>query len=658
MPPAYPSKMPMRSARRCGKLGRTRQNMADSEASKVAAPAESAEAAIAAQDLLGPSIAAEPGAPGPIKTLKTVTDYISGKQVRATAEELEAVQVFAHKLVDDLGYPKFHIQTRPQYKVRSTPSGGKAKGYPIDIAVFASDKRLESEIQIIVECKRKNQKDAEEQLKIYMGMAPSARIGVWFNGKDHLYLLRELNGAWSTLPTLPKFGQTIEDIGVGLRRRDFTIAANLKSIFRDIRNHLAGNTVGITKDEELAVEIISVLFCKIYDEINSAPDDLPEFRASHEEESERVKERVAKLFEKVKSEYPDVFRLGEEIALDADSLRYVVGELQNYCLVEATRDAIGDAFEVFISPATRGKEGAFFTPRNVVRMMTEDLDLKPGERVIVPACGSGGFLIVALERVWQRLKEEAKAKNWSQKILEQRRREVATRCFYGIDKDGFLTKVTKAYMAIIGDGRGGIFCEDALAESKDWHADARKAVRVGTFDVVVTNPPFGSKIKVKGGGKLAQYDLARQWKKPKDPNGDWAVSNGYKAEQSPQVLFIERCIGLLKENGRLAIALPESIFGMSVYGFVVQYLMQRFSLRGFVSLPEEVFQPYTHAKTCVLFLQKRKPEPNESIEMAIADWCGHDSRGNPTLRGGANGPELLDDLPDISLHMSKKGIWA
>ncbi len=114
----------------------------------------------------------------------------------------------------------------------------------------------------------------------------------------------------------------------------------------------------------------------------------------------------------------------------------------------------------------------------------------------------------------------------------------------------------------------------------------------------------------------------------------------------------------LKDNGRLAIVLPESIFGMPVYGFIVQYLMDRFSLRGFVSLPEEVFQPYTHAKTCVLFLQKRKPDPNESIEMAIADWCGHDSRGNPTLRYGANGPDLLDDLPDISLHMSKKGIWA
>lgn len=86
--------------------------------------------------------------------------------------------------------------------------------------------------------------------------------------------------------------------------------------------------------------------------------------------------------------------------------------------------------------------------------------------------------------------------------------------------------------------------------------------------------------------------------------------------------------------------------------------MDNFALRGFVSLPEEVFQPYTHAKTCVVFLQKRQPEPNESIEMAIADWCGHDSRGNPTVRQTEAGLQLLDDLPEIGSHMAEKGIWA
>lgn len=243
-------------------------------------------------------------------------------------------------------------------------------------------------------------------------------------------------------------------------------------------------------------------------------------------------------------------------------------------------------------------------------------------------------------------------------ILERRKREAAQRGFRGLDKDAFLTKITKAYMAIIGDGRGGIFCEDSLALPATWHEDARLKAKMGSFDVVITNPPFGSKIKVTGAQKLAQYDLAKLWKKPAKTQMDWTAGGKRRTEQSPQILFIERCVELLKPNGRLAIVLPESIFGMPVYGYVVQYLMENFSLRGFVSLPEEVFQPYTHAKTCVVFLQKRPPDPAESIEMAIADWCGHDSRGNPTVRPTANGVELLDDLPEIAAQMSAKGIWA
>jgi len=213
-------------------------------------------------------------------------------------------------------------------------------------------------------------------------------------------------------------------------------------------------------------------------------------------------------------------------------------------------------------------------------------------------------------------------------------------------------------MAIIGDGRGGIFCADSLAEPTTWPAQLSAGVSLGTFDVVVTNPPFGSKIKVTGSHKLAQFELAKNWH-PGTGRTDWVEKGTWRTEQSPQILFIERCIQLLKPGGRLAIILPESIFGMSNYGYVVQYLYDNFSLRGFVSLPEEVFQPYTHAKTCVLFLQRRDPAPDEAIEMAIADWCGHDSRGNPTIRLKKDGSfEVLDDIPAIAEGMHQKGIWA
>ena len=221
-----------------------------------------------------------------------------------------------------------------------------------------------------------------------------------------------------------------------------------------------------------------------------------------------------------------------------------------------------------------------------------------------------------------------------------------------MDKDAYLTKLAKSYMAIMGDGRTGVFCEDSLAEPGGWSLKTQQCVELGTFDVVVTNPPFGSKIKVTGERKLSQYDLAKRWKRDRSDD-DWESEAAVRTDQSPQILFIERCIQLLKPGGRLGIILPESIFGMTNYGYVVSHLLKKYTLRGFVSLPEEVFQPYTHAKTCVVFLQNDPPPGDESYEMAIADWFGHDSRGNVTVRRSADGSEeILDDIPKIaeSLH--------
>jgi len=586
-----------------------------------------------------------------------VRDFITGKLLRATPEEVEAVQVFARRLVDDFNYPKSRITTRPQFRVRARPSGGRSRGYPVDIAVFSHERKGEDDALMLVECKRKTRKDGEKQLKLYLSMS-TAQIGVWFNAKDHLYLLKRYlpDGTidWVVLPTIPKYGQSIADIGT-LKRSQLTVPTNLKAVFRDIRNHLAGNTTGITRDQALAQEIMSALFCKIFDELDTAPDDLPEFRASVTEEVERIQQRITNLFERVKAEYFDVFNATDTISLDPDSLRYVVGELQTYEITKATRDAIGEAFEVFIGPAVRGEEGQFFTPRNVVHMMITLLDPEPGEKLIDPACGSGGFLIIALEHIWAKLEAEAKQKRWSASQLERKKKDVAMRCIRGMDKDSFLTK---AYMAIIGDGRGGIFCEDSLGEPNTWGGQSQAQVRLGLFDVVVTNPPFGSKIKATGSHKLAQYRLAKKWTLPKKKDAEWQETSTFRKEQAPQILFIERCIQLLRPGGRLAIVLPESIFGMPVYGHVVHYLYENYALRAFISLPDEVFQPYTHAKTCVLLLECKPPSPNDKIEMAIADWCGHDSRGNPTLRTTSTGEEvLLDDVPRIAEQLKSQLTW-
>lgn len=580
-------------------------------------------------------------------------DYVSGVEVKASPEEVEAVQIFAHRLVEDYGYPKSRLQTRPQYRVRKRPSD-EAKAYPVDIAVFKDAGRNEGDLYLVVECKKKNRKDGVAQLKLYLDMS-AAELGVWFNGDEHVYLrkVHKRSGAreYHELPNIPRYGQRIEDIGF-FKRKDLVAPSNLKAVFRDLRNHLAGITTGITRDEALAQEIINLLFCKILDEQETAPEDTVTFRAGVQEDGKDVKRRILGLFEKVKTAaYDDVFSKTDTITLDAESVRYVVGELQNYCVMDANRDAIGDAFEVFIGPALRGTEGQFFTPRNVVKMMIEILDPKPGEQIIDPACGSGGFLITALAHVWGHVQNEAKLKNWSERQRLKRELDVATDCFRGIDKDSFLAKVCKAYMALIGDGRGGVFCENSLLPPAEWHPVAQAKVRLGTFDVLMTNPPFGAKIPIKGATVLSQYELGYKWGRDKATR-EPVQTTQLEDKRSPQILFLERCLQLLKPGGRMGIVLPESILGNPSYEYLIAFIQRHTLIRGAVTMPEPLFKTSgkggTHTKVAVLFLEKRAGTKKDyDIFMSDVKWCGHDSRGNPTLRKDpATGKmALLDEVP-------------
>src|SRR5690606_35481375 len=143
-------------------------------------------------------------------------DFISGTLVKATPEELDAVQVFARRLVEDYGYPPTHIQTRPQFRVRKRPSDEK-KSYPVDIAVFVDSSKTESALMMVVECKKKQRADGQEQLRLYLDMSP-ATFGVWFNGEEHLYLQKihhpDGRRTYRELPNIPRYRQRVEDIGL------------------------------------------------------------------------------------------------------------------------------------------------------------------------------------------------------------------------------------------------------------------------------------------------------------------------------------------------------------------------------------------------------------------------------------------------------------
>jgi len=398
---------------------------------------------------------------------------------------------------------------------------------------------------------------------------------------------------------------------------------NLKSIFREIRDYFAGNVTGITRDEKIAQNIMRLLFCKIYDEKNSR--EITEFSNRPDDNHETFKKRINNLFEKVKKNYPDIFEQSEKIEIKPEELSFIVSKLEDFSIINADRDVIGDAFEELIGTSFRGGEGQFFTPRNVVQMMIDVLSPREGERIIDPACGSGGFLAYTLRHFISSNKKN----------------------FYltGIDKDAFLSKIAKIYLSLLGNDEFQIFCENSLEVPEKWGSDTKKKIELGTFDVILTNPPFGAKIPVIGKELLSQYQLGHKWE-----NGNkWIQTNKLLDKQAPQVLFIERCLQLLRDGGRLGIILPEGIFGNPSDRYIWEYISSVASITGVVSLSQETFQPSTHTKTSVLFLKKTTERP-KSIFMAIANSVGHNKNGKPVYKIDkySNGKMLDDDLPIIA----------
>lgn len=562
-------------------------------------------------------------------------DYISGKEVKATSEEVNAVQVFSRILIEDYKYPIENIRTRPQFRVKARPSDTK-KEYPVDIAVFNSDNINDDELYIIVECKKPNRKDGRRQLEIYMQLS-KAKLGVWYNGEQKLCLLKNVvnNGiTFEEIPNIPEYGERLEDVGK-YRRKDLKTPHNLKTNFKDIHNYFAANNVGATLPEIFAQQFINLLFCKIYDERFTKKNDIVRFRAGINEDKAAVARRIKEIFDDVKERYADVFNKEDVITLDDSSIAYAVAQLQPFCIKDSKRDAIGDAFESFIDYTTKGSQGQFFTPRNVVKLMVNIAQLSYEDKMIDPACGTGGFLIESLKAEWEKLLDQF-GEEWPEKELYAEEQKIAIKNIRGIDKDSFLGKVAKAYMALMDDGRGGIFCENSLVSPTLWGARTQEDIREKSFDVVLTNPPFGKKLKIDETEILSLYDLGYKWKKNK--NGKFDKTSVLADSQPPQILFIERCLNLLNNKGRMCFVSPESIFCNPSHKHIVQYIKERAKISAIISMPEELFQPYTHAKTCVVYLQKGKSSSKDQIFMAIARYCGHDSRGHETSR---------DDVPLI-----------
>ncbi len=392
----------------------------------------------------------------------------------------------------------------------------------------------------------------------------------------------------------------------------------LPEMFKSIHYYLYVNS-NIPRAERLGAEMIRILFCKIYDELYNKED--LKFKIYPNEKDSEVSSRIKTLFKEVKKKYSDVFNEEEKLYLDDKSFTYVVSQLQNYQFLEIERDIVSEAFQAFWGPALRGEKGQFFTPRNVVKMCVEILSPKYEEKIIDPACGSGGFLVECLSHLNKK------------KIFDN---------VFGIDKEIDLAKICKAYMAIVGDGHSNVFCADSLDISL-WSTEMKNKIRNNNFDVVLTNPPFGAKIFIENKTLLQNYELGHKWNKIRE--NEWKKNN-IISNQVPQVLFIEKCLQLLKPGGRMAIVLPDGLFGNPRDRYILKFILQEARILGLVSLAPETFLPSTHTKTSILFLEKKKHGElikDYEIFMAIAGKIGHDKNGRTMYKMNQRGEYIVDE---------------
>lgn len=581
-----------------------------------------------------------------------IEDYITGQPRPETPEE-RSRQALAEMLVDSWGYPKEHMTI--EFPIQRGSQSAREKA---DIAVFRSGDHTQTNLLAIVETKAPGA-PLDDQAFSY-ATATTAEFVIWFDGLDR-DRSRGLRCFWRDMrndPTtfvpihnFPAFNETLESIG-HIRKSDLRPVHKMRGIFRRLHNRLYSEGP-LKRESEIAHEIIKLLFCKLFDELDLS-DTRCQFRATVDEMNSpegqgEVARRVRALFERLQSDraYRTMFG-SDELRYDDRWIAHVVSELQLFGLThpETSIEAMGDAYEVFVGPQLKGESGQFFTPRSVVRMAVEMLNpsIARRESIIDPACGSGGFLSYALRHVSHEM--ESLADDNPTRRAAESTKEYASNFIHGIEIDELLYRVAKSYMALMGDGQAGIYRADALADPSVEAQLDRSRVADSSFDVVLTNPPFGSRIKIETRATLNRYDLAFDLEQTDQRGG--LITGG----QEPAILFLERCCQLLRDpaegrrGGRMAIVLPRQILNGhdSMVKNIRRWILSRLRVLAVVDLPSETFQPFTGTVTSVLFAEKAASAAQDyEIFMAIADAVGHDRRGEPlVLRDEAGSTQLND----------------
>ncbi len=592
-----------------------------------------------------------------------VLDYIDGITQRQETPEEYVRQEIAKSLVREYGYAKRDIAV--EFTLRLGSRKPRA-----DLIVFPEGNEHKQEnARIIVECKAAtvkadDRKDGVGQLHSYLSACPNAMFGMWTNGIERFCyrrVVREGNVEFAEVPDIPARGR--EDEEAEKPRVDQLKPATSDALlfaFRRCHNYIAGNQ-GLQKPDAFW-ELLKLIFCKIHDERFS--DDLQFYAAGNERASMngqlKVKARLDKLFEAVKTEYKAIFKAGDAIDLHPPVLAYLVAQLQMYSLLESDIDVKGRAYEEIVGSNLRGDRGEFFTPRNICAMAVTMLD--PGERsfILDPACGTGGFLITAMNHVIAKIAEAERRRGGSQERIENATRTRVTKFaqgfLVGIDLNPNLVKASKMNMVMNNDGAGGLYQANSLARSASWTDEKlRERNLAGKVDLLFTNPPFGSKIPVDTPAILENYDLGHAWSY--DAGTDhWEKTKNVARSQPPEILFIERCVRFLKPGtGRAAIVLPDGILGSPGLGYVREWILRHCRILASVDLHPDTFQPFVSIQTSLLVLQRKTDEQvtleaaagqmqDYEVFMAVASHVGHDKRGNRTYVRDPHGNEVFEEV--------------
>lgn len=373
-------------------------------------------------------------------------------------------------------------------------------------------------------------------------------------------------------------------------------------------------------------ELCKLIFVKISDEQKPRKKGEPyQFQIKTRELSSKLAERINALYDEQKIKDSEVFT--ESIKVDHRVMRAVVSHLESINLNKTDLDVKGIAFEQFMDGFFKGDFGQYFTPRPIIEFAVKMMKPEHDWDVLDPACGSGGFLLHALDYM---RKQAGEYYDKGSVDYYNYWHDFAAKHLYGIEINDEIARVAKMNMIVHDDGHTNVISHDALDSIDKMHAH-NPGFAKERFDLILTNPPFGSTINQTEKPYLAGYELGNAY----DKQGKAKARNS----QSSEILFIERIWEFLKPGtGKAAIVLPDGVLTNGSSKYVRDFILEKFQLQAVVSLPKDAFAHFgAGVNATIIFLRKfSKADRNSSnrvsspVFMAKPRYIGYDATGCET----------------------------